>query len=149
MLKLSTKGRYGTRVMVVLALNYDKGQVLLKDIAAQEGLSEGYLENIVPLLKSAELIYALRGARGGYALTRSPAEISLKQIIQALEGPLNYVECVGNPSVCKRVDECAVRDLWSEINQTMIKALENVTLESIVKKHKKRGRKNIGGIHEY
>jgi Rrf2 family transcriptional regulator, cysteine metabolism repressor len=140
MLKLSTKGRYGTRLMVVLALNYDKGQVLLKDIAAQEDLSEGYLENIVPLLKSAGLIYAIRGARGGYALAKKPAEISLRQIIQALEGPLNYVECVGNPSICKRLDECAVRDFWSEINQTMINALDNVTLENIVEKHKQRGR---------
>ena len=138
MLKLSTKGRYGSRLMVLLAMHYGRGPVLLKDIAGQEAVSEGYLEQIVPLLKSADLIHAARGAHGGYAITRSPEEITLREIVQALEGSLAPVECVDRPLICSRVDKCVTIDIWGELKSSIVQSLEKVTLQDMVKKQKKK-----------
>jgi len=137
--KLSTRGRYGTRVMVMLALHYGKGPMLLKDIAQKEEISEGYLEQIVPFLKAADLIHASRGAHGGYALKRPPAEITLREIVQTLEGSLTPVECVDTPSVCNRVDRCVTRDVWKDLKDIIVNTLEDITLKDMVKRHKKKG----------
>ena len=146
MLKLSTKGRYGSRLMVLLAMHYGKGPVLLKDIAGQEEVSEGYLEQIVPLLKSANLIHALRGAHGGYAITRPPEEITLKEIVQALEGSLAPVECVDRPLVCNRIDQCVTRDIWVELKTSIVQTLDKVTLGDMIKRQKKKSKGSVIGI---
>ncbi|MFH2137548.1 MAG: Rrf2 family transcriptional regulator [Candidatus Omnitrophota bacterium] len=138
MWKLSTKGRYGSRLMVELALNYGKGSMLLKDIAHQEDISEGYLEHIIPLLKAAGLIHSARGAHGGYVLARPPEAITLKEIVQALEGSLAPVECVDTPSVCTRTKCCVTRDVWTELKDSITKTLEKVSLKDMVVKQKKK-----------
>ena len=138
MLKLSTKGRYGSRLMVMLGMYYGKGTLLLKDIADHEDVSEGYLEQIVPLLKAADLIYAERGAHGGYALSRAPDKITLKDVVQALEGSLAPVECVDRPQVCDRIDICVTMDLWTDLKNSILRTLEKVTIKDMVRKQKKK-----------
>lgn len=135
MIRISTKGKYGTRLMVQLAMNYGKGPMLLKDIANKENLSVRYLEHLIPPLKSAHLVHSIRGAHGGYKLTKPPSDITLKDIIRILEGPLSPSECVESPDVCDRSSFCVTRDIWAELERTISKTLAGHTLADLVKKY--------------
>ncbi len=133
-MKLSTKVRYGVRLMLDLALHASEGPVALKDIAEREEISEKYLSNLVPLLRNTGLIHSVRGPGGGYSLARQPREITLKEIVLALEGPICLVDCMEKPKLCQRSEQCVMRDIWSEITWVMREAMESVTLETIVKR---------------
>jgi len=141
MIRLSTKGRYGARVMLELALNYGKGPILLKEIAKVQGVSEGYLEHILPILKASGLVYSSRGANGGYVLAKEPKEITLRKVVEALEGSLNPVECVDRPSVCKKASGCVMRDIWRELGSKISETLDTVTLEDMVERDKNKSKK--------
>ncbi|MFH1904250.1 MAG: Rrf2 family transcriptional regulator [bacterium] len=143
MMRISTKGRYGTRLMLELALHYEKGTVLLKDIAKNQEISEGYLEHIVPTLKVAGLISSSRGAHGGYALTRDPSKITLKDVVQSLEGSLSPVECVDTPSVCQKTKSCVTRDVWKELGEKISQALDSVTLKNMIERQKEKGKVSL------
>jgi len=138
LMKMSTKGRYGVRLMLDLALHNGEGPVLLKDIARRQGISEKYLWNLINPLKTVGLVQSIRGARGGYKLAKKPSEISLKDIIRVLEGPLCLVDCVENPSTCERSPTCITRDVWCEASQNFMKTLENMTLEKMLERHRGR-----------
>jgi Rrf2 family protein len=122
--------------MLKLALNYTKGPVFLKDIAQEEEISEKYLSHLVIHLKASGLISSSRGAHGGYRLAKSPTLISVKDIVQALEGNLSTVECVKNPSVCKRVKSCVTRDVWETLDEKIFDTLSSVTLDDLIKSKK-------------
>jgi Rrf2 family transcriptional regulator, cysteine metabolism repressor len=140
-MKLSTKGRYGVRLMFDLAVNAGNGPVSLKEIAARQEISEKYLSNIIPPLKNAGLLRSARGAQGGYVLARNPRDITLKDILLVLEGSMCLVECTGQPELCNRSDACPVRGIWAEVAGKMLEALDSFTLESMVEKE--RNRKNV------
>lgn len=135
-MKLSTKGRYGVRLMLDLALHCAESPVLLKDIAAREGISEKYLWQLIYLLKKAGLIISTRGSRAGYALAKSPTQITLKDIVLVLEGKICLVECVDNPTFCKRSQTCVSREVWQEATQKVLGVLESFTLDKIVEKQR-------------
>ena len=136
MMRISTKGRYGARLMLELALHYEKGTVLLKDIAKNQEISEGYLEHLLPVLKAAGLITSSRGAHGGYTLARNPSEITLKDVVQSLEGSLFPVECVDTPAVCQRIKSCITRDVWRELGEKISQTLDSVTLKDMIERQK-------------
>ncbi|MFH1578401.1 MAG: Rrf2 family transcriptional regulator [Candidatus Omnitrophota bacterium] len=138
MMKLSTKGRYGARLMLDLALYYGQDPVFLKDIARRQEISEKYLSHLVAPLKAAGLINSTRGAHGGYSLARSPRDITLGEIIRAVEGGLSLVECVATPNVCQRVNFCVTRDIWQEMGDKMMRVLESNTLEDMVQRQKQK-----------
>ena len=138
MLRISTKGYYGVRLMLELALNYQKGLVLLKDIAKRQNISEKYLEHIVVSLRATGLILSYRGAHGGYSLAKSPSEITLKDIIQVLEGPIFVVECIDIPTFCDKVEFCVSRDIWKVLSEKIIHTLESVTLENMIEMQKNK-----------
>jgi len=131
-MKLSTRSRYGTRLMLKLALNYQKGPISLKDIAQQEEMSEKYLSQLVIPLRASGLIYSLRGFQGGYQLSKSPSQISIKDIVQALEGNISPVECVKNPSICSKADDCSVRDIWGNLYKKIHETLDSVSLKDLL-----------------
>mgnify|MGYP000988310251 CR=1 FL=1 len=131
-MKLSTRSRYGTRLMLKLALNYQKGPISLKDIAQQEEISEKYLSQLVIPLRASGLIYSLRGFQGGYQLSKSPSQISIKDIVQALEGNISPVECVKNPSICSKADDCSVRDMWGDLYKKIHETLDSVSLKDLL-----------------
>ncbi len=137
-MKLSTKGRYGTRLMLDLALNYGNGPVLLKDVAERQEISEKYLGHLITPLKAAGLINSSRGAHGGYILARPPEQISLGEVIRAVEGNLSLVECTAAPDVCHRVNFCVTRDIWNEMRNKMMETLESTTLQDMVQRHKQK-----------
>lgn len=122
------------RFMLDLAQHYSEGPIFLKDIAQRQGISEKYLWQLIHPLKATGLINSTRGAHGGYLLAKAPGQITLKEIMQVVEGSLALVDCVDNASICSRADTCITRDVWQEATQGMLQALEALTLESMVKR---------------
>lgn len=145
-MKLSTRGRYGVRLMLSLAFRNDDGSTFIKDIAKEEEISEKYLGHIVTSLKTHGLINSTRGAGGGIVLTRKPSEIKLSEIIQAVEGELVFSDCVNNPNICHRVKSCVSRDIWKEISEKINKELNSITLEDMVVR-KKEKELCVSGLH--
>jgi Rrf2 family protein len=131
-MKLSTRSRYGIRMMLELAQNYGKGLVFLKDISKNQDISEKYLGQIIIPLKSAKLVASSRGAHGGYSLSKSPAAINLFDIVSVLEGSISVVECVGDPSVCDRVKQCPTRNVWGKLDKLIHDYLRGITLEDLI-----------------
>jgi len=138
MIRLSTKGRYGTRAMLELALSRDNGPVLLKEIAGRQGISIKYLEQIMPSLKSAGLVNSARGASGGYFLARPSNSINIREIVEALEGPVKLTDCVGDDDICPDARLCVTRDLWDEVSGSISKLLGSRTLEDLAEKHREK-----------
>jgi Rrf2 family protein len=131
-MKLSTRARYGVRLMLALAKNYGRGTLFLKDVAKSEEISEKYLGQIIIPLRGAGLVNSNRGAHGGYNLARSPGEITLRQIVEPLEGDC-LVDCLKNSSACSRVSTCASRDVWALLGGKISETLEGITLEQLVR----------------
>lgn len=132
-MKLSTRSRYGVRLMTDLADQYGRGQIFLKDIARREDISEKYLSLIVIPLRTAGLIQSTRGSRGGYRLARKPEEISIADILSVLEDGMCLVDCVHDPHACSRVDSCPTRDVWIMLEEKMIQAMASITLADLVR----------------
>ena len=143
-MKLSTRGRYGIRLMFDLALHYGSGPVYLRDIAARQGVSEKYLWQLINPLKTTGLINSKRGVNGGYILGKEPRLINLKEILQVLEGPLCLVDCVDNPSLCERSSDCVTREIWVEAAKGMQQMLGNTTLATMVSKKQEGARNETG-----
>ncbi len=139
-MKISTRVRYGTRMMLELGIRYGEGPVFLKEIAKTEDISEKYLSQIIIPLKAVGLVHSFRGARGGYVLARPPKEITLEDIVGVLEGSFDLVGCTKNPSTCSRATLCATRELWAELGKAISEKLSAVTLEDLVKKCKEKGK---------
>ncbi|MDP4090336.1 MAG: Rrf2 family transcriptional regulator [Bacillota bacterium] len=142
-MKLSTKGRYGVKAMVNLAIHYGEEPVSIKSISDSEGISEYYLEQLFGPLRKAGLIKSTRGAQGGYILNKSPEEITVADIIQVLEGPIEISECIdGIP--CSNEDGCATRLLWEKIKRSIDSVLETTTLFDIVEDYNRINKRNNG-----
>ncbi|MBL7068381.1 MAG: Rrf2 family transcriptional regulator [Candidatus Omnitrophica bacterium] len=138
MMRLSTKSRYGARLMIDLASHYGKGNILLKDIARRQEISVGYLEHLLPPLKAAGLVTSGRGAHGGYALAKSPSKINLKDIVETMEGSLAPVRCVDNPALCHRTNYCITIDVWKELKENITRTLESITLQDLLGRRKEK-----------
>jgi Rrf2 family protein len=130
MIKLSTKGRYGTRLMLNLARHYREGSeaVILKSISDEEDISIRYLEQIIIPLKIAKLVKSIRGAGGGYTLARDPDKINLCDILQVLEGTCSLVECVEDMEHCQRIHTCAPHEVWAGATKILKEYFESLTL---------------------
>ncbi|WP_252311643.1 cysteine metabolism transcriptional regulator CymR [Sinobaca sp. H24] len=121
-MKISTKGRYGLTIMMALAKKHGEGPTSLKSIAREHELSEHYLEQLIAPLRNAMLVKSVRGAYGGYMLTKEPAEITAGDIIRVLEGPISPVEVLEDEEPVKRA-------LWIKIRDAVKDVLDNTTLE--------------------
>jgi Rrf2 family protein len=139
-MKLSTKGRYGLRALLDLALHQGEGLVLLKDIARRQEVSLPYLEHLIAPLIAADLVRSTRGARGGVSLIKPPSEIKLSEVVQLLEGSIAPVDCVNNPALCHRSAACVTRDIWTEMKDAMEQILDSTTLQDLVERQKIKDR---------
>lgn len=142
MIKLSTKGRYGTRLMLNLALHYNEGKeaVVLKNISKEEDLSIRYLEQIIIPLKISKLVKSVRGAGGGYTLAKHPSKITVCEIVEVLEGSCSLVDCVEDLDSCERVTECATHEIWKKASDLLRNYFESNTLQDLVEIAKKKKR---------
>lgn len=130
-MKLSTRSRYGLRLMFELALAHGNGAMQLQDIAEKQGLSEKYLSKLIISLREANLIGSVRGAHGGYVLKRDPEKITVREIVLCLEGGLSIVDCTENSTECARSRACPTRDVWCGLNQVISDYLSGITLEDV------------------
>jgi Rrf2 family iron-sulfur cluster assembly transcriptional regulator len=133
-MKLSTRSRYGTRLMLDLAQHYHEGPLQLGDIAKRQAVSVKYLEQIIIPLKKAHYIESVRGRKGGHVLTKPPEEITVGEIVALLEESSGLVECAQDAKVCERADICPTRLLWKEAYEAMFDRLEAITLADLVER---------------
>lgn len=137
-MKLSTKGRYGTRVLLDLGLHWGEGPILLKDIARRQEISLPYLEHLIAPLIAGGMVKSTRGPRGGVSLLKRPEEIRLSEVIRLLEGPIALVECVHNPEAYPRSPLCVTHDIWDEVRRAIDGVLESTTLQDLVERQKQK-----------
>lgn len=139
-MKMSTKGRYGLKSMFELALNEDNDTPLsLKCIAEKNGLSELYLEQIFALLRKAGLVKSIRGAQGGYFLSRPSGNITVGEVIRVLEGPVAPSDCViEDGDFCDEAEFCVTKSVWKKIKDSVDEVIDSVTLADMLQDHRSR-----------
>ncbi len=135
-MKVSTRTRYGLRAMVDLAVYYKGVPVFIKEIAKRQNISHKYLEHIMLALKKAGLVESLSGAKGGYLLTKKPADITAFDIVKVLEGSLAPVPCMDHKKMCNRSAVCSVNNLWYKVRKAMVDILRSTTLQDIAENKK-------------
>jgi Rrf2 family transcriptional regulator, cysteine metabolism repressor len=141
---ISTKGRYGVRAMFVLAKRYEQDEpTSIKYIATEQSISEQYLEQLFSKLKHADLIKSVRGQKGGYSLTKEPNNISIGDIIIALEGPLAPSECVieDNDS-CENIECCTTRSMWKKIYDGFNTVVNSLSLGDMLEEYRENIKEN-------
>lgn len=132
-MKISTKGRYALRIMIELAMNPHQTPVRVKDIASRQGISEKYLEQIIAMFNKAGYVKSIRGAQGGYLLTKDPAEYTVGMILRLAEGSIAPVSCVDKDAEsCEKRDACVSAMLWEKINNAVNEVVDNTTLQDLV-----------------
>ena len=131
-MKLSTRSRYGTRMMLDLAKYYDEGLVRIGEIARRQDISVKYLEQLIIPLKKANLINSIRGPKGGHMLAKPPDEITVGEVVKALEGGLGLSGCIENPNECKRSDSCLTKGIWEEATKAMYDKLNSTSLSKMI-----------------
>lgn len=139
-MRLSTKGRYALRLMLDVALQDPAVPVSLRDVSQRQDISVKYLEQLTPSLTRAGLLRSIRGAGGGYRLTRSPEDYTVGEILRAAEGDLLPVECAGSGGCCERASRCVTVEIWREISNAIDSVVDHRTLADLVKRtHEKCG----------
>jgi Rrf2 family iron-sulfur cluster assembly transcriptional regulator len=137
--KISTKGRYGLRAITDIAVHGETEAVSLQSIARRQKISERYLEQLMASLKKAGLVVSIRGAQGGYRLAKDAGDISVGDVLRALEGSLEAVVCADNQGdgSCIGADRCVTRVVWKQINDGIRKAVDTLMLSQLVEESKK------------
>ncbi len=135
-MKLSTRSRYGARMMLDLAQHYDEGPVQMGDIAKRQGISVKYLEQLIIPLKKSNFIKSVRGPKGGHMLAKPPKKIALGEIVGVLEGGIDLADCIEKPEVCGRSSRCATRGVWEEASKAMYDKLNSITLYQLIEEDK-------------
>ena len=138
-MKLSTRGRYGTRLMLELTKNYGKGPVSMNEIAKNQNIPIKYLEQLILPLKKAMLIKSVRGPKGGHMLAKSPKKINLWEIVNLLESKFMFTDCVGNEYACENAADCLIRPVWEKAYETLMELFQETTLEDIVQRNMAKG----------
>ena len=133
-MKISTRSRYGLRLLMELAAHSGSKPEFLNEIAQNQGISEKYLSKLVIPLRGAGLIQSERGAHGGYALAKPADSITLGQIVDALEGGLSLIDCAANQKACDRSAACVARGVWAGMEKAMRDYCESITLGDIVRR---------------
>ena len=135
-MNISTKGRYGLRVMLELAIRYGSGPVTMGAIEQSQGISRKYMHTLLTSLKAAGLVQSVRGVGGGYVLALPPSRVRLSEVVEALEGPCSLVACVRDSTICERTDYCATRDVWRDVGEAVEEVLSEITLELLASRQR-------------
>ena len=138
-MKISTKGRYAIRLMLDLAIHNDEGYISIKTIAQRQGISEKYLEQIIKMLSNNQLVESIRGANGGYKLTREPENYTVGEILRVTEGSLAPVACLETEeNSCEYCMDCVTLDIYKKILDAVNNVVDSITLKSLVDKHREK-----------
>ena len=131
-MKLSTRSRYGARILVDLARHDNQGPVQIGEISKRQDISVKYLEQLIRPLKQAKLVESVRGPKGGHMLAKNPEKITLGQIVRLFEGQSDLVECVSNPETCNMADDCQVRLAWKDATRVLYEKLDSTTIADLM-----------------
>jgi Rrf2 family transcriptional regulator, iron-sulfur cluster assembly transcription factor len=131
-MKLSTKSRYGTRLLLDMAQHMGQGPIQLGVIAKRQNIPLKYLEQIIIPLKKAELVKSVRGQKGGHMLAKSPEEITVGEIVALMEGGIKLTNCVKDPGTCDRSETCLTRHVWQKAADAMYGSLNGIRLSDLV-----------------
>lgn len=139
-MKISTRGRYGLRILIDIAL-YDLASKprMVREIAENQGISEKYISHLIIDLRKAGFIKSIRGAGGGYRLAKSPQQIKLLNIIEVMEGTINLVNCTEKNQICQRSVLCPTKDIWLQISQEFRTVLAKYTLQDFLNQYMANG----------
>ena len=138
-MKISTKGRYALRMLLDLAEHQNGGFVALKDVAARQGISKKYLEQIVPVLNRSDILQTNRGFQGGYRLSRQPDRYTVGEILRYAEGELAPVACLEQEvNSCPRQAECVTLPFWQGLYKAINEYVDSVTLEDLLEQQRER-----------
>lgn len=132
-MNLSTRGRYGTRLVVELAKYYGKGPLSVSQISKNQSIPVKYLEQLIIPLKRARLIKSVRGPKGGHMLAEPPDRINVWDVVRLLEAKFSFVDCLSDTEACDHVGDCPVRPVWGKAYQAMIQVFKETTLEDLIK----------------
>ena len=137
-MKITTKGRYGLRALIDLAQYSEVEPVSINSIATRQGISERHLEQLMTLLKKAGLIKSIRGAGGGYVLAKDTSDISVGDVLRALEGSLEPVECTAfhDDNICEAAGGCVTKYVWQRINESINRTVDEINLKQLVEESK-------------
>lgn len=149
-MKLSTKGRYGLRALIDLALYGEEEAVSIQSISARQQISDSYLEQLVRKLKKAGLVTSVRGAQGGYRLAKPAGEISVGDVLRALEGSIEAVSCgVENNANCLGKDLCVARYVWEKVNKSIQETVDSIRISQLVEESRQMQEKAECDIEKY
>ncbi len=137
-MRLSKKGEYALRAMIVLSLNYGKGPAQAREIAQHEKIPEKFLEQILLTLKKSGLLESKRGTGGGYVLIKPPEEVTLAKVIRVIDGPLAPLSCVSTWAhvACMQENECGLHKVMLHVRNAIAQILEGVTFADVCKETK-------------
>jgi Rrf2 family transcriptional regulator, iron-sulfur cluster assembly transcription factor len=136
-MQLTTRSRYGLRMLLDIALHGEGGPVRIQDIASRRGISVKYLEQLIRALKKAGFIQSKRGPKGGHLLAVPPEAIGIGDVVRALEMRPELTECVGNPGICPIADDCVTRGIWTRATAAMFKELDAIRLADLLDQSRK------------
>lgn len=136
-MKLSTRSRYGTRLVLDMAQHHGDRPIQLSEIAKRQNISLKYLEQIIRPLKKAKYIESFRGSKGGHRLTKAPDNITVGEIVALLEGGDSLTQCDRDPEACDRMDECLTRYVWHEASKAIFDHLNKITFAELIDMSKK------------
>jgi Rrf2 family iron-sulfur cluster assembly transcriptional regulator len=131
-MKLSTRSRYGARILVDLARHKDQGPVQMSEISKRQNISVKYLEQLIRPLKQANLVTSVRGPKGGHLLAKNPEDISLGQVVRLFEGQADLVECISFPEKCPMSDDCQLRLAWRDATEVLYEKLDATTISVLM-----------------
>ncbi|MGM9997794.1 MAG: RrF2 family transcriptional regulator [Candidatus Bruticola sp.] len=139
-MKISTRGRYGLRILLDIAL-YDLAAKprMVKEIAENQGISKKYVSRLIVELRRVGFIKSIRGAGGGYRLAQPPQKISLLKVLEVMEGPICLVNCAENDRLCHRSALCPAKDIWHRISQEFRNLLAHYTLQDFLNQYMTNG----------
>ncbi|WP_320172487.1 Rrf2 family transcriptional regulator [Maridesulfovibrio sp.] len=131
-MRLTTRSRYGTRMILDIAMHCKTGPVRISDIATRQGLSTKYLEKLIRELKRAGFIASKRGPGGGHTLAMPPEDISVGDVVRSLEGEAGLVECLEDNELCRRIEDCPTREVWIKASKAMYAALDEISIADLL-----------------
>jgi Rrf2 family protein len=135
MFQVSTKSRYGIRALVELAVHSDGSPMSLKELSSGQDISKKYLENIFRMLHKNGIVRSVRGAKGGYLLGCQPAELTVLAIMDAIDGPVQLMDCINDSSVCGKTRDCFTREMWVELEEHIKEFLAGKTLKDLIENY--------------
>lgn len=137
MFKVSSRGRYAVKAVFELAMHAGEGPVTVSSIAHVQNIPEQYLEQLMPLLKRAGLVSGVRGAQGGYQLTAGPDEVSVRDVVAAVEGPIVVADCTSEDGTgCAEIDWCIGPDVWVRVQEAVDEAMSQITMAQLMREQR-------------